>query len=99
MDAVGVAGEGDAPHGVGQVVVEAGDEAEAVLPGQGLAAARAAVGHVHAAGLAAQGVVFVDRDPEAAFGEFVRGGQPGDTPAQYGHAGARGGGGRAPGRP
>jgi hypothetical protein len=62
-DAARLPREGDAAHGVGQVVIDPGDEAEAVLGGQGSAAAPGAVRHVHAAGLAAQRPALVDGDP------------------------------------
>lgn len=94
MDAARVAGEGDAAHGVRQVPVEAREEAEAVLPGQGPAAARAGSRYVHRARLAAEHVVvLVDGDGVAAFGEFVGDAESGDAAAEDRDVLAGGGGG------
>jgi hypothetical protein len=91
-DAVGVAGEGDAAHGVRQVPVEAGEEAEAVLAGKGFAAAGGRAREVHRAGLASEGVVvLVDGDGVAAFGEFMGGAQTGDPASEDGDPFSRGG--------
>ncbi|GHH88367.1 hypothetical protein GCM10017771_33330 [Streptomyces capitiformicae] len=88
---VGVAREGDAAHGVRQVPVEAGKEAEAVFAGEGFASALRRAGDVHRAGLAAEGVVvLVDGDGVAAFGEFVGGAEAGDSAAEDSDTFARG---------
>ena len=83
-DAVGVAGERDAPHRVRDVVVEAGEEAEAVLAGQVATAAGGGAGHRDAARLAAERVALVDGDVEAALDELVGGGEAGHAAAEDG---------------
>ena len=69
--------ERDAGHGVGQVPVEAGEEAESVLSGQWQPSAGRRIGHVHRSRLAAEVRPPLDHgDVETALGQFVRGGQP-----------------------
>ena len=83
-DAVGVPGERDAPHRVGDVVIEAREEAEAVLAGQVPPPVARRPGDGDRACLAAQRLALVDGDVEAALGELVGGGQPGDAAAEDG---------------
>ena len=66
------------------MVVEAGEEAEAVLAGQVAAAARRGAGDRDAARLAAERVALVDGDLEAALGELVRRGEAGHAAAEDG---------------
>ena len=68
----GPALERDSPHRVGQVAVEAGEEAKAVLARQVRPAAGARAGHRHAARLAAGSVaLLMDGDVEAPLGQLV----------------------------
>ena len=71
---------GDALHRVGQVAVEAREEAEAVLGRQVVAPVGARSAHAVAARLAAEArAALVDGDREAALGQLVRGRQTGDA--------------------
>jgi hypothetical protein len=73
----------DPRHRVGQVAVEAREEAEAVLGRQVGPPAGARSGHRHRARLAAEGVArLVHGDVESALGELVRGAQPAHPAAQ-----------------
>ena len=82
----GAGAVGDAPHRVRQVLVEAREEAEAVLGREVLAAAGAGAGHRQAAGLAARDVARLEHhDVEAALGQLVRGGEAGDAAAEDRH--------------
>ena len=84
--AIGVAGDRDAPHRVGHVLVEAGKEAKAVLAGQVGAAPCAGAGDGDAAGLAAQCLGLEDGDLEASLGQLVGDGQPADSATEHHHA-------------
>ena len=84
-DAVRVAGERDPAHRVRHVVVEAGEEAEAVLARQRLAPARGGAGHRDAARLAAERLALVDVHAEAALDELVRGREARHAAAEDGH--------------
>jgi hypothetical protein len=65
--------ERDSAHGIGDVLVEAREEAETVLSGKVHASADAAAGYRHAACLAAErGIALVHRHRQAAFGQLVR---------------------------
>jgi hypothetical protein len=81
--AVRIAREGDAPHRVGHVVVEAGEEAEPVLAGERSPSASGGSAHRDAARLPAQRLALVHADLEAALGQLVGGGQPGHTAAEH----------------
>jgi hypothetical protein len=84
QDALRVARVGDAPHRVGHVAVEAGEEAKAVLGRQFGTTAGARAGHRQAARLAARPVArLVDRDLEAPLGQLVRGRKAGDPAAKH----------------
>ena len=85
VDAVLVCLVRRSPHRVRDVVVEAGEEAEAVLAGERPAPAGRGAGDRDAARLAAERLALVDRDLEAALGELVRGCQPGHPPAEDRH--------------
>ncbi len=96
---VGIAREGDAAHRVRHVVIEAGEEPEAVLARQRPPAALPGPGHRDAPALTAERFALVDGDLEAALRQFVRGSEPGHPTPEHGHstprpAGQRGGGGR-----
>ena len=75
--------ERDPPHRVGDVLVETGEEAEAVLSGQVLPSPRAGAGDRHAPGLAAEGgLPLVHGNREAALRQFVGGAEPADSATQ-----------------
>ena len=84
----------DPAHGVGDVAVEAGEEAEAVFAGQVAAAVLARPGHREAPGLAAwDGKQLVDLDVEAALDQFMGGAEAGDAAAEDDDFGCHGSGG------
>src|SRR6185437_7979831 len=75
-----VARKWNALHRIGNVLVERREETEAVFAGKIFAAVDACVGDRDAAGLASEDVILlIYRYFEAAFHEFVRGTQAGDT--------------------
>ena len=74
------------PHRVRHVLIEAGEEAEAVLGRQVLAVAGAGVRDRQAARLAAGDVARLEHDDlEAALGQLVRGGEAGDAASEDRH--------------
>ena len=76
--------ERDPAHRVGDVLVEAREEAEAVLSRKVLTAAGASAWDRHASRFAAErGLALVDGDREPALGQFVRGAEAADAAAQY----------------
>jgi hypothetical protein len=71
------------PHRIGDVLVEARKETEAVLARQVGASADAGAGSRQASRFAAERVApLVDGDGEAALGELLRGGEAADAAAQ-----------------
>jgi hypothetical protein len=78
------------PHRVGDVLVEPGEEAEAVLRGKIEAPLRAAACDRQAPCLAAERRVALEHgDPEAPFGKLLRGAESADSAAQDRHRGFR----------
>ena len=76
--------ERDPAHRVGDVLVEAREEAEAVLSREVLPSPGARAGNRHAPRLAAErGLPLVDGDGEPALGQFVGGAEAADAATQY----------------
>jgi hypothetical protein len=83
-DAVRVAGEGDAPHRVGHVVIEARKEPEPVLAGKRSPAAPGRSRHADAPCLAAERLALVDRHLESPLRQLVGGRKATHSPAEHG---------------
>jgi len=77
----------NAPHGIGDVLIKAGEEAEAVLPGKRQPAAAFRTGNRNAARLSSEhALAFIHPHPKAALGQFLRGAEPRDAATQNSHS-------------
>ena len=86
VERVAVSAVGRAAHGVGDVLVETGEEPETVLAGKGPTAVRARVRHGNTAGLAAQHrLALVDMHLKAALRQFMRRAETCNPSAENGH--------------
>ena len=81
---VAAAGQRDAFHRVGGVLIATGEEPESVFTGQRLASTARGPGDVVAPRLATEVGGLVDGDRETAFDQFVRRRQPGHAAAEDG---------------
>lgn len=84
LDPVGVSGERSSGHRVRDVVVEPGEEPEAMLPGQISTADSGCSAHRDAARFAAEFLAFVDGHVEASLGQLVCRSESGHASAEDG---------------